>query len=81
MAPSRKSVNQIMVDFVTPKRKGEVIEAAEPTDRRPTLSEVYISDAEDSHPSTTLPHRKQTAEPKPPLNGGRLLQVLSSMRK
>ena len=48
MAPSRKSVNPTTVDPAAPKGKGKVIEAAEPTDRQPNLSDVHISDVEDS---------------------------------
>jgi len=50
-------------------------------DHRPTLSNVHISDAEDSYPNTTSPLRMQTTEPKPLLNGDQLLQMLSFMRK
>ena len=48
---------------------------------RPTLSDVYISEAKDSHPNTVSPLRKQIVEPEPPLNVDQLLQMLSSMRK
>ena len=48
---------------------------------RPTLSDVYISDAKDSHPTVVSPLRMQTIEPAPPLNKKQLLQMLSSMRK
>ena len=81
MAPSRKSVNRNTIDPVVPKRTTKAIEAAEPTNRRPTLSDVYISYAKDSHPTAVSPLRGQTTEPAPPLNGDQLLQILSSMRK
>ena len=58
-----------------------MIEAAEPTDCRPTLADVHISDAEDSHPNTASPLKMQTAEPEPPLNDDQLLQKLSSMQE
>ena len=58
-----------------------MIEVAEPTDRRPTLSDIHISDAKDSHPNTASPLKMQTAEPEPPLNGDQLLQMISSMQK
>ena len=57
-----------------------MIEAAEPTDCRPTLADVHISDAEDSHPNITSPLKMQIIEPEPPLNDDQLLQKLSSMR-
>ena len=53
---------------------------AEPADRRPNLSDVHISDTEDSHSNTTLPLGIQTTEPKPPLNGDQLLKMLSTMQ-
>ena len=81
IAPSRKSVNWTTVDPVLPKRKEKVIEAAEPTDRRPTLSDSHISHAEDSHPNTTSPFKMQPSEPEPLLNGDQLFQMLSSMQK
>ena len=70
MAPLRNGVNQTTVDPAAPKRKGKVIEAAEPMDRRSNLSDVHIYDVEDSHPNTGSPLRicMQTAEPEPPLN-------------
>jgi len=68
MASSRKSVNQTSVDPVVLKRKGKVIEATEPTDRWPTLSDVHISDVEDSHLNYASPLRMQTVESEPPLN-------------
>ena len=49
--------------------------------RRLTLSDVHISNAEDSHPNATSPLRMQTTEPEPPLNDDQLLQVLSSIQK
>ena len=52
-----------MVDPVASNRKRKVIEAAEPTDRRPTLSDVHIFDAEDSHPNTVSPFRMQPPNP------------------
>jgi len=55
MAPSRKSVKQTIVDPVIQKRKGEMIEAAEPMDRQPTLSDIQISNTEDSYPNITSP--------------------------
>jgi len=58
-----------------------VIEAIKSTDRRPTLSDVHIFDAEDSHPNTMSPLRMQTIKPEPPLNGDQLLQMLSSIQK
>jgi len=76
MAPLRKSVNQTTVDPAAPKRKGKAIEAAEPMDRPPTLSDVHISDAEDSHPNTASSLRMQTTEPEAPLNSDQLLQML-----
>jgi len=81
IAPSRKGVNQTLVDSVVLKRKGKVIEAAEPKDRHPTLSDIHISDTEDSHPNTASPLTMQTAEPEPLLNGNQLLQMLSSKQK
>ena len=69
MSPSRKSVNQTMVDLVATKRKGKAIETAELMDRQPTLSDVHISDAEDSHPNTASSLRMQTAKLEHPLNG------------
>ena len=58
-----------------------MIEAIKSTDRRPTLSDVHIFDAEDSHPNTMSPLRMQTIKPEPPLNGDQLLQMLYSMQK
>ena len=75
----RKSVNQTTVDPVVPKKEVKVIGAAEPTNYLPTLSEVHILDAEDSHPTVVSLLRRQTAEPAPPLNEDQLLQMLSSM--
>jgi len=69
MTPSRKSVNQIMIDPVILKRTTKAIEAAEPMNQRPILSDIHVSDAEDSHPNVASSLRKQTAEPEPPLNG------------
>jgi len=76
MAQSRKSINQTSVDPATPKGKGKVIEVAEPTDRRPNLSDVHISDTEDFHPNTASPLKMQTIEPKPLPNGDQFLQML-----
>ena len=84
MAPLRKSINQTTVNLAAQKGKGKIIETVEPADRRPILSDVHISDVEDSHPKTAFHsgcRPMQTAEPEPPLNGDQLLQVLSSMRK
>ena len=47
-------------------------------DSWPTLSDVHISDAKDSHPNTASAPRMQTTEPEPPFNGDQLLQMLSS---
>ena len=70
-----------MVDPLILKRKAKVIKAAELTNRRATLSDVHISDTEDSHPNTASPLKKQTAELEPPLNGGQLLRMFSPLRK
>jgi len=50
-------------------------------DHRPTLSDVHVSDVEDSHPNTVSPLRKQSAKPEPLLSSDQLLQMLSSMWK
>ena len=81
MALSRKSANQTIVDPATLKGKGKIIEAVEPADHRPNLSDVHISDTKDSHPNTVLPLGMQISELVPPLNGDQFLQILSSMRK
>ena len=81
MAPSRKSVNQATVDSVILKKIAKAIEVAESTNHQPTLSDIHISDAEDSHPTAVLPLKRQTSEPKPPLNSDQLLQMLSFVQK
>ena len=78
MAPLRKSINQTTVDLVVPKK---AIDSAEPTNRRPILSDVHISDAEDFHPTAVSPLRRQTVEIASLLNGDQLLQMLFSMRE
>jgi len=55
MASLRKSVNQATAAPTEPKEKGKVIEAAEPVNHRPNLSDIHISDAEDSYSKTALP--------------------------
>jgi len=50
-------------------------------DSPPTLSDVNISNAEDSHPNIASPLRMQSAEPELLLNDDQLLQMLSSMQK
>ena len=69
MAPLRKSVNQTTVDLVISKKAAKAIGAAEPTNSRPTLSDVHILNAEDFHLTIVSPLRRQTVEPAPPLNG------------
>ena len=81
VAPSGKSINQTTTDPVIPKKAAKAIEAAEPTNRRPTLSDVLISDAEDSHPTVVSPLRRQSAKPALSPNEYELLQMLSSMQK
>jgi len=73
MAPSRKSINKTTVDHVILKKAAKVIGAAEPTNCRPTLSDVHISDMDDSHPIAVSPLRRQIAESAPSLNKDQLL--------
>ena len=47
------------------KRKGKNYQSVEPEDRRPNLSDVNISDAEDSHSNIASPQGMQGAEPGP----------------
>ena len=81
VAPSGKSISQTTIDPVIPKKAAKAIEAAEPTNHRPTISDIHISDAEDSHPTVMSPLRRQTVKPAPPANEYELLQMLSSMQK
>ena len=76
MAPPRRHVTQATV--VAPLlQKGKTIEAPDPEDRRPNLSDIHISNAEDSHSNVASPRGMQVAEPKPQLNSEQLLQMLS----
>ena len=81
MAPSRKSANQTATDPIVLRKAVKVIEVSEPMSHRPTLSDVHISDAKESHPTVVSPLRRQTAEPAPPPNKDQLFQMLSSMSK
>ena len=81
VAPLWKSVNQTMVDPIIPKKMAKATEEVEPTNHRPTLLDIHISDAKDFHPNTVLPLMKQTTKLEPSLNGDQLLKILSFMRK
>ena len=82
MAPSRKNTIQVtVVAPAAPKGLGKTIDAPEPADRLHNLSNVYISDAEDSHSNSASSRGMQAAEPKPQLNDEQLLQMLFTMWK
>ena len=81
MAPSRKSINQATVTFADSKEKRKIIESAKTVDCQPNLSDVHISNTEDSYSNTVLPLGMQIAKYEPPLNGDQLLQMLSIMQK
>jgi len=82
MAPSRKSVNQITADPIVSRKATKMIEAAEPTNCQPTLSDIrrpYLrrGGLPSYHRVTT---QGQTAEFVPLSNEDQLLQMLFSMR-
>ena len=63
------------------KGKRKTVEAPEPTDHRPNLSDVHISDVKYSHSNFASPRGMQAAELEPQPNNEQLLHMLSTMRK
>ena len=59
------------------KKKGILSKRLEPTDHRPNLSNVHISDIDDSHSNTAPPRGMQAAKLEPHPNSEKLLQMLS----
>ena len=79
MALSKKNITQATVATpAAPKGKGKTIEVLEPADRQPNLSDVHISDADNSHSNFASPRGHWTWTP---ANGKQLLHMLSIMRK
>ena len=82
MAPQRKNAAQdTTIAPASPKEKGKAIEVAKPASRHPNLSDIHITDAEDSQSSSVSSQRVLTVVPEPRYTNEQLLQMLSSLQK
>ena len=83
MAPPRKNTSQApaAAPATSKGKKGKLLKSSKPANHHPNLSDVHITDAEDSQSSYTLPQRAHTAVLEPRHTNEQLLQMLSSLQK